>query len=58
MFKIPTLNKKKKEKGNTKKCKGFSVALNRFELDDVNDLKIIGKLVLKLLMPLRVSLSY
>ena len=58
MFKIPTLNKKKKEKGNTKKWKGFSVALNRFELDDVNDLKIIGKLVLKLLMPLKVSLSY
>ena len=28
---------------------------NRFELDDVSDLKIIGKLVLKLLMSLRVS---
>ena len=57
MFKIPTLNKNKKEKDNTKKWKGFSVALNRFELDDVNDLKIIGKLVLELLISLRVLLT-
>ena len=49
MFKVPTLNKKKKEKDNTKKWKGFSVSLNRFELDNVSDLKIIDKLVLKLL---------
>ena len=54
MFKVPTLNKKKK-KDKTKKWKGFSVSLNRFELDDVIDLKIIDKLVLKLLMSLRVS---
>ena len=37
MFKVPTLNKKKKEKDNIKKWKGFSVSLNRFELDDVSD---------------------
>ena len=49
MFKVPTLNKKKKEKDNSKKWKGFSVSLNRFELDNVSDLKIIDKLVLKLL---------
>ena len=42
MFKVPTLNKKKKEKDNTKKWKGFSVPLNRFELDDDGDLKMIG----------------
>ena len=43
MFKAPTLNKKKKkEKDNTKKWKGFSVPLNRFELDDDGDLKMIG----------------
>ena len=40
MFKGPTLNKKKKEKGNTKEWKGFLVSLNRFELD-VSDLKIL-----------------
>ena len=43
MFKVPTMNKKKKEKDNTKNWKGFSVSLNRFELDDVSDLKITGK---------------
>ena len=58
MLKVPTLNKKKKEKDDTKKWKGFSVSLNRFQLDDVIDLKIIGKLVLKLLMSLRVSHKY
>ena len=57
MFKVPTLNKKKK-KDKTKKWKVFSVSLNRFELDDVIDLKIIDKLVLKLLMSLRVSQEY
>ena len=58
MFKVPTLNKKKKEKDNTKKWKEFSVPLNRFELDNVSDLKIIDKLVLKLLMSLRVAQEY
>ena len=58
MFEVPTLNKKKKEKDNTKKWKGFSVFLNRFELDDVSDLKIIDNLVLKLLMSLIVSQEY
>ena len=55
MFRVPTLNKNKKEEDNTKKWKGFSVSLSRFELDDASDLKIIVKLVLKLLMSLRVS---
>ena len=55
MFRVPTLNKNKKEEDNTKKWKGFSVSLSRFELDDAIDLKIIDKLVLKLLMSLRVS---
>ena len=50
MFKVPTLNKNKKRKRNTKKWKGFSVYLNRFELGNVNDLKIIDKLIFKLLM--------
>ena len=58
MVKVPTLNKKKKEKDNIKKWKGFSVSLNRFELGDVSDLNIIDKLVLKLLMPLRASQEY
>ena len=58
MFEVPTLNKNKKEKDNTKKWKGFSVFLNRFELDDVSDLKIIDNLVLKLLMSLIVSQEY
>ena len=58
MLKVPTLNKNKKEKDDTKKWKGFSVSLNRFQLDDVIDLKIIGKLVLKFLMSLRVSQKY
>ena len=57
MFRAPTLNKKKKEKDNTKKWKGFSVSLNRFELDDVSDMKIISKLVLKFSMSLRVRES-
>ena len=34
------------------------MSLNRFELGDVSDLKIINKLVLKLLMSLRVSQEY
>ena len=58
MFKGPTLNKKKKEKDNTKNWKGFLVSLNRSELDDVSDLKIIDKLVLKLLMSLRQSQEF
>ena len=58
MFKVPTLNKNKKEEDNTKKWKRFSVSLNRFELDDVSDLKIIDKLVLKLLMSVRVLQEY
>ena len=58
MFKVPTLNKNKKEKDINKNWKGLSVSLNRFELDDVSDLKIIDKLVLKLLMTLRVSQEY
>ena len=53
MFKVPTLNKNNKEQDNTKKQKSFSVSLNKFELVGVNDLKIIDKLVLKLLMSLR-----
>ena len=52
MFKVPTLNKNKKEKDSTKKCKGFSVSLTKFELEDVRDLKIIGKFVLKYLLSL------
>ena len=55
MFKIPTLNKKKKEKNNTKKWKWFSVSLNRIELHDVSDLKIFDKLVLKLLISVGVT---
>ena len=58
MFKVPTLNKNKKEEDNTKKWKRFFVSLNRFELDDVSDLKITDKLVLKLLMSLSVSQEY
>ena len=58
MFKVPTLNKYKKEKDNTKKWRRYSMSLNRFEMDDVSDLKITSKLVLKLLMSLRVSQKY
>ena len=58
MFKVPTLNKNNKEENNTKKWKRFSVSLNRFELDDVSDLRIIDKLGLKLLMSLIVSQEY
>ena len=58
MFKVPTLNKNKKEEDNTKKWKRFSVSLNRFELDGVSDLKIIDKLVLNLLMSVRVLQEY
>ena len=58
MFKIPTLNKNKKEEDNTKKWGRFSVSLNKFELEDVSDLMIIDKLVLKVLMTLRVSEEY
>ena len=43
---------------DTKKWKGFSVTFNRFKFNDVSDLKIIGKLVLKFLMSLRVSQKY
>ena len=57
MFTVPTLNKNKNEKNSTKKWKGFSMSLNRFELDDVIDLKIIVKLVLKLLYGV-LQLSY
>ena len=45
MLQVPTLNKNKKEKNNTKKQKTFSVSLNKFELDGVDDLKIIDKLM-------------
>ena len=58
MFKVPTLNKNNKEENNTKKWKRFSVSLNRFELDDVSDLRIIDKLGLKFLMSLIVSQEY
>ena len=58
MFKVPTLNKNKNEEDKTKKWKRFSVSLNRFELDDVSDLRIIDKLGLKLLMSLIVSQEY
>ena len=59
MFKVPTLKKKiKKKKITLKNEKRFSMSLNRFELDDVIDLKIVYKLVLKLLMTLRVSQKY
>ena len=34
------------------------MSLNRFELDDVSDLKIIDKLVLNLLMSVRVLQEY
>ena len=34
------------------------MSLNRYELDDFSDFKIIYKLVLKLLMSLRVSQEY
>ena len=57
-FQVPTLNKSKKVKDNAKKWKEFSVSLNRFELDDISDLKIIDKLILKLLMSLRVPQEY
>ena len=54
MFEVPTLNKNKKEEDNTNKSKRFSLSLIRFELDDVSELKMIVKLVLKLLMSLTV----
>ena len=50
MFKVPTHTQKKKKIT----LKNEKVSLNRFELDDVSDLKSIDKLVLKLSMPLRV----
>ena len=46
---------KLKKEDNTKKWKRFSVSLNRFELGDVSDFKIIDNLFLKLLMSLRGS---
>ena len=58
MFKVPILNKNKKEEDNNKIWKWFSVYLNRLELDDFSDLKIIDKLVLNLLMFVRVSQEY
>ena len=57
-LKFQLWKKNKKEEGNTKKWKRFSVSLNWFELDDVSKFKIIFKLVLKLLMSLRVSHEY
>ena len=55
MFQVPTLKKNKKEEDNTKKWKRFSVSLNRFQLYDVSNFKIIDlKLVLKLLMSTRI----
>ena len=58
MFEVPALNKNEKEKHSTKKWQRFPISLKTFELDDVSDLKIIDKLVLKLLMSLRVSKEY
>ena len=55
IFKVPALHKYKKEEDNAKKWKIFSVSLNRFDLDDISHLKIIGKFILKLLMFIRVS---
>ena len=52
MFKLPTQSKNIKQEDNTKKWKRLSVPLNRFELVDVSDLKIIDELILKLLMSL------
>ena len=49
MFEVPALNKNEKEKHSTKKWQRFPISLKTFELDDVSDLKIIEKLVLKLL---------
>ena len=57
-LKFQRLTKRKKEKDSTKKWTGFSVFLTRFQSDNISDLKIIGKLVLKLLMSLRVSQKY
>ena len=57
-LKFQHLTKRKKEKNNAKKWKEFSVSFSKFELDDVSELKIIGKLVLKFLMSLRVSHKY
>ena len=51
MFQVPTLKKKKKKITR----KRYSESLNRFELDDASNFKIIDKLILKLLMSLRVS---
>ena len=39
-------------------CGPSVLSLNRFELDDVCDLKTINKFVLKLLMSLKVSQEY
>ena len=58
IFKVPRLNKYEKEKDDTEKWRGFSVSLSRFKMDDVSDLKITAKLVLKILMSLRVSQKY
>ena len=54
MFQVQTLKKKKKKITR----KRYSESLNRFELDDASNFKIIDKLVLKLLMSLRVSHKY
>ena len=58
MFEVPALNKNEKEEYSAKKWQRFPISLKTFELDDVSDLKIIDKLVLKLLMSLRVSQEY
>ena len=58
MKKFQHWTKIKKKNIALKKWKGFSVSLNRFELGEVTDLKIINKLVLKLLISLRVSQEY
>ena len=41
MLKVATLNKNEKEKDSNKKWKECSVSLNRFQSNDVSDLKII-----------------
>ena len=58
MFEVPALNKNEKEEHSTKKWQRFPISLKTFELDDVSDLKIIDKLVLKLLMSLRLLQEY
>ena len=40
------------------KMKEFPLSLNSSDLDNISDLKVIGKLILRLLMSLRVSQKY